>query len=149
MLEEGRPILLVGGWVEPGMTLRSHIALLAHGIQTKSAVLTASLRQGWDLRFLLSSREALSLLCTSPLEMLVYDWDSRDGDWRKLCHACVDRGAIFVLVANRPSDGLFLEVVAAGGAGVLYKPLTAERIVSSIRTGRRLSAEAGELRVGR
>jgi len=101
------------------------------------------------LRFLLSSREAFSLLRTSALEMLVYDWDSKDGDWRRLCHTCIDCGTTFVLVANRPSDDLFLEVVAAGGAGVLYKPLTPERIVTSVRTGRRLSAEAGELRVGR
>jgi DNA-binding response OmpR family regulator len=125
------------------------IALLAHGIDTKSAVLTASMRQGWNVRLLLSKMEAMRLLRSGGIQALLYDWHFKEDNWRELCRACVECDVAFQLLAGHPSDDLFLAVVAAGGSAVLRKPLTPERIASAIHFGQTLNAQPHGLRVGR
>lgn len=115
------------------------IAVLAHGVHTKTAVLSASLHQDWNIRFVQSRASAISLLRSASIEILLYDWDLADGDWRELCSACLRCGAAFQLVTSMPTDDLFLAVAGAGGSDVLRKPFTAEQLISSVRFARSLT----------
>jgi len=116
-------------------------AAMTVGPNTRIALVIASLREHWHLGILSSSEEARRLLPSLAVDVLVYDYDFGEGEWRKLCGACVDLGIIFQLVARSPSDDLFLEVVAAGGLGVLWKPVTSEGFISAVRLARCLSEE--------
>jgi len=111
------------------------VVAIAHGPHTKAVLRTAALYEDWHLLLAFSAEDALELLRGFAVDVLVYDYDS-GGDWRRLCSDCVDRGVGFQLVANIPSDELFLEAIAAGGLGVLWKPLTLEKVNSAARLAR-------------
>src|SRR5579863_4771381 len=103
-------------------TLR--VVAMSSGPHTKAALRTAALHKGWHLLLAFSPEDARKLLRSFAVDILVYDYDSGGGDWRKLCRECCDCGVGFQLVASVPSDDLFLEAIAAGGLGVLRKPIT-------------------------
>jgi len=73
---------------------RLPIAVLARGIHTKTAVLTASLRQKWSVKFLLSGAQASTLVRSGEIAVLLYDGDL-EGNWRDACRACVQAGVAF------------------------------------------------------
>lgn len=58
-----------------------------------------------------------------------------------MCEECVEYGVCFQVVANTPTDDLFLSVISAGGLGVLCKPLTSERMIIAMRFARSLTKE--------
>jgi hypothetical protein len=115
------------------------IVALTHSPHTKVAIRIAAIREGWQLRFIQSAKDALELLGRIPVDILVYDRESDEGDWHKLCEACVDHGACFQLVANMATDDLFLSVISAGGLGLLCKPLTSECMIVAMRFARDLT----------
>jgi AmiR/NasT family two-component response regulator len=51
------------------------------------------------------------------------------------------------MIARDPSDDLFLEAIGAGGFGILWKPLTSEKLISAIHLARSC-AEAHLARAG-
>jgi hypothetical protein len=114
---------------------------MTSGPNTRIALLIASLNEHWQLVLVSSPEEARRLLPGLAVDILVYDYGSGEGEWRKLCGACVDCGIIFQLVASAPSDDLFLQVIAAGGLGVLWKPVTSEKLISAMHLARCLSDE--------
>ena len=115
------------------------IVALTHGPHTKVTIRIAALREGWQLMFVQSLKDALELLRRIPVDILVYDWESDERDWRKLCEGCVEHGVCFQVVANTATDDLFLSVISAGGLGVLCKPLTSERMINAMRFARSLT----------
>jgi hypothetical protein len=115
------------------------IVAVTHGPHTKVTIRIAALREGWQLMFVHSLKDALELLRRIPVDILVYDWESDERDWRKLCEGCVERGVCFQVVANTVTDDLFLSVISAGGLGVLCKPLTSERMIIAMRFARSLT----------
>ena len=115
------------------------IVAVAHGPHTKGVIRIAALREGWHFRFAQSSQNALELLGRSPVNILVYDLESHQEDWHRLCEACVKHGVCFQLVANMATDDLFLSVISAGGLGLLCKPLTSESMILAMRFARTLT----------
>jgi hypothetical protein len=116
------------------------IVAVTHGPHTKVVIRTAALREGWQLRFVQSSKDALELIGRIPVDILVYDdCESDKKDWHKLCEGCVEHGVGFQLVANMATDDLFLSVISAGGLGVQCKPLTSECIITAMRFARSLT----------
>jgi len=118
------------------------LVAMAHGSHTVTTLMIAAFHENWNIRFAPSSADAMALLRKAPSAALVYDWDSQEGDWRALCSACVQRGVPFCLVATLPSDDLFLAVAVAGGAGVLWKPFSAEQIVAALGSAQSLAGGA-------
>lgn len=108
------------------------LVVLADGVPTLNTLMIAAFHENWNIRRALSPADATALLRKAPSAALVYDWDSRKGDWRGLCSACVECGVPFHLLATTPSDDLFLAVAAAGGASVLWKPFSSEQIIAAI-----------------
>lgn len=122
-------------------TLRA--VAISSGPHTKAALRTAALHEDWHLLLAFSSEDARELLRRLEVDILVYDYDTGGGDWRKLCSECVERGVGFQMIARDPSDDLFLEVIAAGGLGILWKPLTSEKLISAMHFAR--SCAEGQL----
>jgi hypothetical protein len=116
------------------------IVALTHSPHTKVAIRIAAFREGWQLRFVQSPKDALELLGRLPVDILIYDWESHEQDWHKLCEACVELGACFQLVANIATDDLFCSVISAGGLGLLCKPFTSECMIVAMRFARSLTA---------
>jgi hypothetical protein len=125
--------------VSPRHPLR--VVAIARGPHTKAALRTIALHEDWHLLLAFSSEDARKLLGRFAVDILVYDYDSGGGNWRKLCSDCVDRGVGFQLVASVLSDDLFLESIAAGGLGVLWKPVTSEKMISAMRLARNFAEE--------
>ena len=125
--------------ISPHHALR--VVAIAGGPHTKAVLRTVALYEDWDLLLVFSSEDARKLLRSPAVDIVVYDYDSGGGNWRKLCSDCVDRGVAFQMVANVPSDDLFLEAIAAGGLGMLWKPLTSEKMISAVRLARRFAEE--------
>ncbi|HWB99048.1 MAG TPA: hypothetical protein VG672_20205 [Bryobacteraceae bacterium] len=96
-------------------------------------------REEWQCVIATSLDQAVRLLDRSPVETLIYDLDSGEGDWHKLCARAVDAGIAFQLIATSPDEDLFFSVLGAGGAGVLAKPVTSEQLAAAIRFCRGLS----------
>jgi len=117
------------------------IVALTHSPHTKVAIRIAALREGWQLRFVQSAKDAVELLGRVPIDILVYDRESDERDWHRLCENSVKRGVCFQLVANMATDDLFLAVISAGGLGVLCKPLTSECMIIAMRFARSLTEE--------
>ena len=117
----------------------SRIVAVTHGPHTKVAIRIAALQEGWQLTFVQSPKDALELLGRIPVDILVYDWESNERDWHKLCEVCVEHGVCFQLVANMATDDLFFSVISAGGLGVVCKPLTSECIIIAMRFARSLT----------
>jgi hypothetical protein len=115
------------------------IVAVTHGPHTRVAIRIAALREGWQLRFVQSPKDALELLGRIPVDILVYDWGSDKRDWHELCEGCVKQGVCFQLVANMATDDLFLSAIGAGGLGVLCKPLTSECMITAMRFARSLT----------
>ncbi len=128
----GRPVSVTDGSV-------SQIVAITHGPHTKVAIRIAALREGWQLRFVQSAKDAVELFGRIPVDILVYDRESDERDWHRLCEGCVEHGVCFQLVANMASDDLFLSVISAGGLGVLRKPLTSECMIIAMRFARSLT----------
>lgn len=126
-------------------TLR--VVTISSGPHTKAALRTAALHEDWHLLLAFSSEDARKLLRRLAVDILVYDYDTGGGDWRKLCSECVDRRVAFQMIARDPSDDLFLEAIGAGGFGILWKPLTSEKLISAIHLARSC-AEAHLARAG-
>ena len=105
------------------------VVVMAHGVHTVTTLMMAAFHQDWKIRFPVSAGDAMAALRKAPCAAFFYDWDSREGDWRALCSASVERGVPFYLVASSPPDDLFLAVAAAGGSGVLWKPFNSRQIV--------------------
>ena len=118
------------------------LVVLAHGAHTTTTAMIAAFHENWTIRFALSPGDAMALLRKAPSAALVYDWESHEAGWRGLCSACVQRGVPFHLVANMPSDDLFLAVAGAGGSGVLWKPFRAEQMIAAIASTRSLAGMA-------
>ena len=118
------------------------LVVLPHGTPTITTLMIAAFHEKWRIRFALSPRHAMVLLRKGPNVALVYDWDSHSGDWLEMCRACVQCGVPFHLVAEMPSDDLFLAVAGAGGSGVLWKPFNAEQVVAAIGSARSLAGTA-------
>jgi hypothetical protein len=55
---------------------------VARGPHTKVAIRIAALQEGWHLRFVQSPKDSLELLGRSPVNILVYDLESDQGDWQ-------------------------------------------------------------------
>jgi len=108
------------------------LIVLAHGAHTITTLMIAAFHENWTIRFALSPSDAMALLRKAPSVALVYDWDSHQADWRELCNACAQCGVSFLLAASTPSDDLFLAVAGAGGAGVLWKPFSAEQLIAAL-----------------
>lgn len=117
------------------------VVAITSGPHTKVALRMAALHEEWHLLFAPSLKDALKLLRNGAVDVLVYDYNSGEGDWRKLCSDCVQRGISFQLVANVPSDALFLSAIISGGLGVLWKPLSSEKMISAVQLARSLAAE--------
>ena len=115
------------------------IVAVTQGPHTKVVIRTAALREGWQLRFVQSSKDALELIGRIPVDIMVYDCESDKRDWHKLCDGCVEHGVCFQLVANVATDDLFLSVISAGGLGVLCKPLTSECMITAMCFARSLT----------
>jgi DNA-binding response OmpR family regulator len=115
------------------------IVAVTHDPHTKVTIHIAALRDGWKFTFVQSLKDALELLRRIPVDILVYDWESDEKDWRKLCEGCVQHSVCFQVVANTVTDHLFLSVISAGGLGVLCKPLTSERMIIAMRFARSLT----------
>jgi hypothetical protein len=107
------------------------LVVLTSCVQTIIPLRMAAFQANWAIHFALSLDAATALLRQGGFDALIYDLDSREYDWRTLCRSCVEHGVLFHLVATMPSDDLFLAVVGAGGSGVLWKPLTAERMMDA------------------
>ena len=120
---------------------RSVLRMVAvtHNPDTKAAIRTAALQEGWQLEFVQSARNAIELLGRVHVNIVVYDLESHKGDWHTLCEECVTHGVCFQLVANMAADDLFLSVVSAGGLGLLCKPLTYESMIIAMRFARSLT----------
>jgi hypothetical protein len=114
----------------------SRIVAVTHGPHTKVAIRMAALHESWQLTFVQSPKDALELLGRIPVDILVYDWESNESDWHKLCGVCVERRVCFQLLANMATDDLFFSVISAGGLGVVCKPLTSECIIKAMRFAR-------------
>jgi DNA-binding NarL/FixJ family response regulator len=114
------------------------LVVLTNGAHTTTTTMIAAFHENWAIRFAVSPGDAMALLRKAPTAALVYDWDLHEGDWRELCSACVQCGIPFHLVANMPSDDLFLAVASAGGSGVLWKPLSADQVIAAIGSARSL-----------
>ena len=119
----------------------SQIVAITHGPHTKVAIRIAALQEGWQLRFVHSAKDAVELLGRVPVDILVYDRESDERDWHRLCEGCIKHGVCFQLVANLTTDDLFLSVISAGGLGVLCKPLTSECMIIAMRFARSLTEE--------
>ena len=117
----------------------SRIVAVTHGPHTKVAIRIAALQEGWQLTFVQSPKDALKLLGRIPINILICDLESNEGDWHILCEWCVDHGVCFQLVANMATDDLFFSVISAGGLGVVCKPLTSECIIIAMRFARSLT----------
>ena len=117
----------------------SRIVAITHGPHTKVAIRIAALQEGWQLRFVQSAKDAVELLGRVPVDILVYDRESDERDWHRLCEGCIKHGVCFQLVANLTTDDLFLSVISAGGLGVLCKPLTSECMIIAMRFARSLT----------
>jgi DNA-binding response OmpR family regulator len=115
------------------------LVVLTSGAHTTTTVMMAAYHENWAIRFAVSPGDAMALLRKAPTAALVCDWDLHEGDWRGLCSACVRCGVPFHLVANMPSDDLFLAVAGAGGSEVLWKPLSANRVIAAIHSARSLA----------
>jgi DNA-binding response OmpR family regulator len=115
------------------------IVAVTHGPHTRVTIRIAALREGWQLMFVHSLKDALELLRRIPVDILVYDWESDEKEWRKLCERCVEHGVCFQVVADTATDDLFLSVISAGGLGILCKPLTSERMIIAMRFARSLT----------
>jgi hypothetical protein len=115
------------------------LVVLTNGAHTTTTTMIAAFHENWAIRFAVSPGDAMALLRKAPTAALVYDWDLHEGDWRELCSACVQCGIPFHLVANMPSDDLFLAVASAGGSGVLWKPLSADQVIAAIGSARSLA----------
>ena len=74
-----------------------------------------------------------------PVMALMYDTDSHEADWRRLCALAVESGIGFHLIVRAPSDDLFLSVISAGGAGVVAKPVTSDQLASAVHLARSFS----------
>jgi AmiR/NasT family two-component response regulator len=117
----------------------SRIVAVTHDPRTKVAIRIAALHEGWQLTFVQSPKDAVELLGRIPVDIFVYDWESDERDWHKLCKVCVEHGVCFQLVANMATDNLFFSVISAGGLGVVCKPLTSECVILAMRFARSLS----------
>lgn len=115
------------------------LVVLAQGGHTITTFMITAFHENWTIRFALSPDAAMALLRKAPSAALVCDWDSHAANWRGLCGVCVQCNVPFYLAATNPSDDLFLAVAAAGGSGVLWKPVSAERIVAAMDSARSLA----------
>lgn len=116
------------------MTAEPEIRLIVitRSQETRIAVWAAALRKPWQIALVSSAEHARKLLTESMVDVLFYDIDSVDEDWRALSCDSTRRGVGFQLLARAPSDELFLAAIGAGCLGVLWKPITSEKIVSAI-----------------
>ena len=117
------------------------VVAITSGPNSKVALRMAALQEEWHLLFAPSPKDALKLLRSGAVDVLVYDYNSGEEDWRKLCSDCVERGIWFQLVANDPGDALFLSAITAGGLGVLWKPLSSAKLISAMQLARSLAGE--------
>lgn len=99
---------------------------------TRIAVWTTALRKLWQIALVDSADHARKLLAESTADVLFYDIDTVDEDWRALSCDSARRGVGFQSLARAPSDELFLAAIGAGCLGVLWKPITSEKIVSAM-----------------
>lgn len=120
---------------------RQRVIALTRGLQTKIALLTAAIRENWRLVLVSSLDEGQEMLEDSPVEMFIYDHNFGGDGWHNLCRTCAERGIAFEVVACEPSDELFLAVIGAGGMEVVWKPLTAQKVISAMRLARTLAEE--------
>jgi hypothetical protein len=81
----------------------------------------------------------VELFGSIPVNILVYDRQSDERDWHRLCEGCVEHGVCFQLVANMAIDDPFFSVISAGGLAVLRKPLTSECMIIAMRFARSLT----------
>src|SRR5579864_1070861 len=70
----------------------SRIVAVTPGPHTKVAIRMAALRESWQLTFIQSPKDALELLGRISVDILIYDLESNERDWHKLCEACVKYG---------------------------------------------------------
>jgi len=94
-------------------------------------LMVASFRERFTIRVVTGPEDAATLLRKSPAAAVIHDWDVHPA-WRELCGVCAELGIPFCLAANAPGDDLFLEVAAAGGSCVLWKPLQASQVLREI-----------------
>lgn len=114
-----------------------------------TAFMIAGFHEDWTVRFVQSPREAIARLRKDPCAALIYDWDYYPGAWREACAACTRYDVPFYLMAQMPSDDLFLAVAVAGGAGVMWKPLSTAQMTAAIGSRRGSSQIArGEITGG-
>ncbi|SRR5579885_3653143 len=123
----------------PGRDVAPWIVALTHSPHTKLALRVSVFREEWHYNIATSLEDALRLLDRNPVDALLYDLDFGEGDWRALCRLAIQRGIGFQLIATAPDDDLFLDILAAGGAGVLFKPVTPDQLISSIAFARTLA----------
>jgi len=114
---------------------------------TKIALQVAAFHQDWSVLITSSPDHARKLVQSSPVDILVYDCDAGVGNWRPLCGDSVERGIAFLMVASAPCDDLFLAAIAGGALGILWKPLTSEKLISAVQLARSL-AEGQLARLG-
>lgn len=113
---------------EPEMRL----IVVTRSQETRIAVWAATLYKLWQIELVGSADHARKLLTESAVDILFFDVDTVDDDWRALCQDCARCGVGFQLLARARSDELFLAAIGVGGLGVLWKPITSEKIVSAM-----------------
>lgn len=110
----------------------TRLIVVTRSQETRIAVWAAGLRKLWQIELVGSADHARKVLTESTVDVLLFDIDTAGDDWRVLCQDSVRRGVGFQLLAKAPSDELFLAAIGAGGLGVLWKPITSEKIVSAM-----------------
>lgn len=116
------------------------VIVITHDYQASIALLVAGFQQSWDISIATSLRDALKKLGRHHAAAIMYDLDSGEADWREVCALALENRLDFHLIVRAPTDELFMAVVAAGGSGVLWKPIGIEQVVSTIHFGRTLLA---------
>ncbi len=89
----------------------------------------------WEVLFLKTCQEALSLVDDLKPQIILMDRDAAGADWRAEMSslASASSGACIMLVSRVVDDQLWNEVVLNGGYEVLPKPIQREEVSRAVR----------------
>lgn len=117
-----------------------------------SAVLVQTLRRlGHDVVAAVNGEQALRVLATDPVRVVVSDWVMPDVDGLELCRRVRGRlGEDYVyfilLTSQQPSDANQREAIEAGVDDFLQKPLVTQEIWMRLRVAERILRYATQVR---
>ena len=118
---------------EPGSVLVVSPFLKDHGVVRAALGGTA-----WHVSVARDFAEAMDVLDTERITIVICDTDQRAGDWRELLRALKDgeEPPSFILASARPDEYLWAEVLNLGGFDVLPKPFDPGEIARVLASAR-------------